>query len=76
MCTHMHMASHNVAVQREVFEALRKEKRVGESFTALFARLLSQGGALEEVCGSWGKGPLSWELRELGRVRAARRRVP
>jgi len=70
----MHMPSHNIAVQKDVYEALRKEKRSGESFTGLFARLLSQGGALEEVCGAWGKGPVTPDLRELGRLRAAVRR--
>jgi predicted CopG family antitoxin len=57
------MPSRNVAVQRSVYDALKKEKRGGESFTALFVRLLNQRGSLEEVRGAWGKSGLSEDLR-------------
>lgn len=49
------MASRNVAVQVAVYEALEREKRAGESFTALFRRLLDQRGNLEALHGAWGK---------------------
>ncbi|MGP8067545.1 MAG: antitoxin VapB family protein [Thermoplasmata archaeon] len=49
------MPSRNIAVQQVVYEALRREKRAGESFTALFRRLLEQKGNLETLHGVWGK---------------------
>ncbi len=48
------MPSRNVAVRKDVYEALRREKRPGESFTKLFVRLLNQRGPLEELAGIWG----------------------
>ncbi len=48
------MPSHNVAIQKAVFEALLREKRRGESFTQLFRRLLEQRGGLEDLVGAWG----------------------
>ncbi|MGA7845892.1 MAG: antitoxin VapB family protein [Thermoplasmata archaeon] len=47
------MPSHNIAVRRDVYNALEREKRPGESFTKLFVRLLQQRGPLEELSGSW-----------------------
>jgi len=70
----MHMPSHNVAIQHVVYEAMRKEKRTGESFTDVVARLLAERGSLEEVRGAWGRGPPTVDLRELGRLRASARR--
>ncbi len=57
------MPSHNVAVQREVYQALEREKRPGESFTRLFVRLLNQKGPLDEVTGSWGGAARSADRR-------------
>jgi predicted CopG family antitoxin len=47
------MPSHNIAVRHDVYGALEREKRPGESFTKLFIRLLQQRGPLEELSGSW-----------------------
>jgi predicted CopG family antitoxin len=47
------MPSHNIAVRKDVYQALEREKRPGESFTKLFIRLLHQKGPLEELSGSW-----------------------
>jgi len=47
------MPSHNIAVRKDVYDALQREKRPGESFTKLFVRLLHQRGPLEELSGSW-----------------------
>jgi predicted CopG family antitoxin len=66
------MSSRNVAVQRDVYEALKKEKRAGESFTGLFVRLLNQRGTLDEVRGSWGEGGLAEDARKLARIRRLR----
>lgn len=63
------MSSRNVAVQRNVYEALKKEKRAGESFTALFLRLLNQRGSLEELRGAWGAAGLPDDLRRWRQVR-------
>jgi predicted CopG family antitoxin len=49
------MPSHNVAVRHDVYNALVREKRPGESFTKLFIRLLQQRGPLEELSGSWSR---------------------
>jgi predicted CopG family antitoxin len=50
------MPSHNVAVRKDVYLALEKEKRPGESFTKLFIRLLQQRGPLEDLSGTWSYG--------------------
>jgi predicted CopG family antitoxin len=63
------MSSRNVAVQRAVYDALKKEKRAGESFTSLFLRLLNQRGSLDEVRGAWGASGLSEDLRRWTQVR-------
>ncbi len=47
------MPSQNIAVRKDVYHALEREKRPGESFTKLFVRLLQQRGPLEELAGSW-----------------------
>jgi predicted CopG family antitoxin len=65
----IHMSSRNVAVQRAVYEALKKEKRAGESFTTLFLRLLNQRGSLDEVRGAWGGPGLAEDLRRWTQVR-------
>jgi len=55
MNRYMYVPSKNVAIQNQVYVALSKEKRPGESFTSLFRRLLAQTGAAEELLGSWTK---------------------
>lgn len=64
------MASKNVAIQRSVYDALAKEKRPGESFTQLFARLLTQQGPLGDLGELWG-GSLEIDRRRFGRFRSA-----
>ncbi len=63
------MSSRNVAVRKDVYDALRREKRPNESFTRLFLRLLSQRGPLEDVVGAWGARPLPGETQALRRMR-------
>lgn len=63
------MSSKNVAVQRAVYDALNRERRRGESFTALFARLLGQRGTLDEVRGTWGARGSAESVRRLARMR-------
>ncbi|MGI0055221.1 MAG: antitoxin VapB family protein [Thermoplasmata archaeon] len=48
------MPSHNIAVQRAVYDALKKERRPGESFTRLLDRLLHERGTLADLSGAWG----------------------
>ena len=50
------MSSRNVAIRRDVYDALDRERRAGESFTRLFERLLHQREPLEELFGTWGVG--------------------
>lgn len=59
------MSSRNVAIRKDVYDALTREKRPRESFTRLFDRLLAQRGPLEELGGAWGKAPSVSELRPL-----------
>jgi predicted CopG family antitoxin len=47
------MSSRNVAIRKDVYDALHREKRPQESFTKLFLRLLSQRAPLEQVAGGW-----------------------
>lgn len=49
------MSSRNVAIRKDVYDALVKEKRPLESFTQLFLRLLSEKPPLESAMGAWGK---------------------
>jgi predicted CopG family antitoxin len=67
------MPSQNIAVQRGVYEALRKEKRADESFTELFRRLLYERGTLEEIMGSWGKTSAVEDRAFLHRLRESSR---
>lgn len=55
MHLHMYMPSKNVAVQVVVYNALKKERRPGESFTSLFRRLLNQREGLDELLGAWSR---------------------
>ena len=49
------MSSRNIAVQKNVYDTLSREKRSGESFTSVLRRLLEQREGLEEIVGTWGK---------------------
>ena len=66
------MPSRNVAVQKDVYDSLMKEKRAGESFTALFVRMLHQRASVEEVRGAWGETGLADDLRRLQQLRGRR----
>ncbi|MCI4327570.1 MAG: antitoxin VapB family protein [Thermoplasmata archaeon] len=48
------MSSRNVAIRKDVYDALHKEKRPQESFTRLFLRLLNQKAPLDQAVGAWG----------------------
>lgn len=67
------MSSRNVAIQKTVYEALAREKRPGESFTALFRRLLDQREGLEELAGTWGRSSAAGSRARLRALRATRR---
>jgi predicted CopG family antitoxin len=67
------MSSRNVAVRKDVYDALLKEKRPQESFTRVFQRLLNQRGPLEDLAGAWGK---SEDARERRLVAAWRGLLP
>ena len=64
------MSSRNVAVRKDVYDALRRECRPGESFTKLFVRLLHQKGPLVELNGSWGRASPAADARALRALRA------
>jgi predicted CopG family antitoxin len=63
------MPSQNIAVQKGVYDALRKEKRGDESFTGLLRRLLYERGTLDEILGSWGKTATASDRTSLQRLR-------
>jgi len=65
------MSSRNVAIRKDVYDALRKEKRPGESFTLLFLRLLNQKPPMEQVVGAWGKPDRRKVSRLLRQLRGA-----
>ncbi len=49
------MSSRNIAVRKDVYQALDHLKRPGESFTKVLTRLLQQRGPLEDLSGAWGR---------------------
>lgn len=63
------MPSQNIAVQKGVYDALRKERRQDESFTGLLRRLLDERGTIEEIAGSWGKASTGADRMALHRLR-------
>jgi predicted CopG family antitoxin len=72
------MPSRNIAVRKDVYEALRRERRPQESFTKVLLRLMNQRGPLQELSGSWSTRPkardrVAWRrLRGLDTVRGGR----
>jgi predicted CopG family antitoxin len=69
------MPSRNIAVQKAVYDALEREKRVGESFTSVLRRLLEQRRGLEDVLGSWGTKGRRADHDRLRRLRGRRGRA-
>ena len=63
------MSSRNIAVRKDIYEALRRERRPQESFTKLLIRLMGQRGPLEELEGVWGRRSSSPDRSALGRLR-------
>ncbi len=61
-------------MQKNVYEALGREKRPGESFTVLFRRLLDQHEGLDELAGAWGRAGHTGDRARLNSLRAAPRR--
>ena len=66
------MSSQNIAVQRQVYDALRKERRPGESFTRLLDRMLHERGGLAELQGAWGPSRLAKDRAALAQLRGRR----
>lgn len=65
------MSSRNVAIRKDVYDALLREKRPGESFTQLFVRLLEEKPPLAQVVGSWGAVDRRRALRAVFRGRGS-----
>jgi predicted CopG family antitoxin len=63
------MPSKNIAVRKDIYEALRKERRTGESFTRVLVRLINQRGPLDELVGAWGGAPDPQERRRWRELR-------
>lgn len=72
----IYMVSRNIAVQKEVYDVLTREKRTGESFTSVLRRLLEQREGLEEIVGTWGKTGVRADRAALRMLRATRSRLP
>lgn len=70
------MSSRNIAVRRDIYDALRREQRPGESFTRVLERLLSQRGPLDHLSGSWDHQGATVEDRLWRRGRGAAGRRP
>ena len=67
------MPSRNIAVQRQDYEALRKESRPGESFTRMFERLLNERRCRGELAGAWGVARGARDRALLAQLRGGRR---
>jgi predicted CopG family antitoxin len=63
------MSSRNIAVRKDVYDALRKELRPQESFTKLLVRLLHQRGPLQELWGAWRHKAPRGERRAFQKLR-------
>ncbi len=50
------MASKNISISKNIYEALLREKSEGESFTAVISRLLSRRKRLSDSFGAWDMG--------------------
>lgn len=70
------MSSRNIAVRKDVYDALLREKRPNESFTKALLRLLNQRGPLDDLVAAWPRKAPPSEHRLLAAARnaAARRR--
>ncbi|MHB8352611.1 MAG: antitoxin VapB family protein [Thermoplasmata archaeon] len=64
------MSSRNIAVRKDVYEALRRDRHPGESFTGVLLRLLNRHGSLEELYGAWGGRPSVAEHRRWQELRS------
>ena len=58
------MSSRNVAIRKDVYDALTKGASPQESFTKLFLRLMSQQAPIEQTVGAWGR----FDRRRAGRL--------
>ncbi len=47
------MTSKNISITEEAYEALRREKKKGESFTEAILRMTRRRGKLSDCFGSW-----------------------
>ncbi|MGI0053055.1 MAG: antitoxin VapB family protein [Thermoplasmata archaeon] len=63
------MSSRNIAVRKDVYDTLRRDRRRGESFTGVLLRLLHRHGSLEELVGAWPRRAPRSELRRLAVLR-------
>lgn len=63
------MSSRNVAIRKDVYDALDREKRGGESFTQVLLRLLGQRGPLEDLLGAWSSGTVRQDEAHLRTLR-------
>ncbi len=65
------MPSRNIAIRKDVYDILSKDRRAGESFTKVLVRLINQKGPVEELWGAWGGHPTSTEQRRFRGLRGA-----
>lgn len=67
----MLMPSKNIAIRKEIYDALRREQRTGESFSKVLARLVQQGGSPVEIGGAWPPSARKAMLRRLQELRGS-----
>jgi len=70
------MSSKNIAVRKDVYDALRRERRPGESFTQALVRLLSQRGPLDDLLGAWPRRAAAADTRAWKALRFPSRSRP
>ena len=66
------MPSRNIAIRKDVYDILSKDRRPGESFTKVLVRMINQKGPLEELSGLWGGKATAREKRRWLEVRFGR----
>jgi predicted CopG family antitoxin len=63
ICICICVPSKNIAVRKDVYDLLRRDRRPNESFTRVILRMLTQHGPLDELSGAWGSPPRAAERR-------------
>lgn len=75
MSTHTHMSTHmasaNISIRKDVYQALKRRKLKGESFSDVLERLLQRPARFSDFFGAWSDmTPADWKAFESHRKRS------